>query len=101
MVTYANLQRRNAVAQQRLAAAQVLVSRATDAVGRNQFDRAILLAVAASGSGVSPELRTLVQTLLVAEPGLTRYLSAGEGTVTTLALDATGRYARRPQTQAR
>jgi len=93
VVTYATWQRRNAAAQERLAAAQALVSRATDAIAKNRFDRAILLAVAASGSGETPELDLLVKTLLVAEPGLTRYFSAGEGTVTALALDATGRYA--------
>jgi TIR domain-containing protein len=79
--------------QRRLANLQGIVSRATDAIGRNEFDRAILLAVAAAGAGDTPELRRLVQTLLTVEPGLTRYLSLGSGNVTAVALDATGRYA--------
>lgn len=90
---YARLQSRNAATQQEHATAQALVSRATDAVARNQFDRAILLAVAASGFGETPELLRLVQTLQTAEPGLTKYLFVGEGAVTALAVDATGDYA--------
>jgi TIR domain len=93
VLTYASRQRRTAADQQRLANVQAIVSRATDAIGRSEFDRAILLAVAAAGAGDTPELRRLVQTLLTAEPGLTRYLSVGDGNVTAVTLDATGRYA--------
>src|SRR5262245_29433959 len=48
VLTYASRQRQTAADQQRLASAQAVVSRATDAIGRSEFDRAILLAVAAA-----------------------------------------------------